>query len=237
MDEDNEYYSLRGGYLVSKEKRLIIIDGMPGSGKTTTASSILKALTSQQIPTRCILELEDQHPLLLHGMNFNSFAIEEEADLFIQLLTSRFSNFVQEQLKNPDKVIIIESVLLQDAISVAHLMGMNEVKLLDLCSTLQTILEPLRPILIYYYQTNVEGQWRFICGVRGNEWGPVSLHTDEDFKEAAEVWGKSQTFVRAIVDKWDISKLIIENSEYLWDEYNDRIVKFLDITLSQETNK
>lgn len=212
--------------MLRKQKRLIIIEGIPGSGKTTTASSVFKRLLTNRIKTRCFLEHEELHPLLLHGVNFNSFENEEDADLFIQLLSSRFCDFVQEQLNSPDEVIIIESVLFQDAINVSHLMGMNHIKLLDFSSRLLTILEPLNPILIYYYQMNVEKQWRFICDVRGNDWGP--LHTDEEFKQASEVWGKSQSFVRTVIDQWEVPKLIIENSEYLWSEYNHRINEFLD---------
>jgi len=217
---------------VSKQKRLIIIEGIPGSGKTTTAKTILEKLLSQQIPTRCFLEEEQHHPLLLHGMNFSSFEQEEEAEQFIQLLISRFSDFVEAQLISSHEVIIIESVFFQDAISVAHLMGMDKSKLHSFSSSVQQLLEPLRPSLIYYYQVDVEKQWRHICSIRGNEWGPVSLHTDEDFKQAGEVWTASQNFVRAIVDTWEIPKLIIENNDYLWNEYNQRISDFVDQLLT-----
>jgi thymidylate kinase len=216
---------------VSKQKRLIIIEGIPGSGKTTTAKSILDTLTSRQVAARCFLEEETLHPLLLQGMDFSSFENEEEADQFIELLTARYRDFVQAQLNSDHEVIIIESVFFQDAISVAHLLGMDKRKLLDFSSSLQKILTPLTPSLIYYYQLDVEKQWRFICSVRGNEWGPVSLNTDEDFQQAAEVWAKSQAFVRAIVDHWAIPKLIIENSDYLWGEYKLQISEFIDSLL------
>jgi hypothetical protein len=106
-------------------------------------------------------------------------------------------------------------------------MGMNQDKLRYFSSSLMSILEPLDPVLIYFYQVDVEGQWRFICGVRGNEWGPVSLHTDDDFKGAGILWGGSQTFVRSVVDSWEIPKIIIENKDYHWDEYSNRIIQFI----------
>jgi hypothetical protein len=74
----------------------------------------------------------------------------------------------------------------------------------------------------------VRRDWRFICGVRGNEWGPVSLHTDEDFRQAGALWGGSQSFVRSVVDVWDIPKLVIENRDCRWDEHNRRILRFVD---------
>jgi nucleoside-triphosphatase THEP1 len=215
-------------------KRLIIVEGMPGSGKSTTATYISKILTERKISNRCILELEERHPLLLHGMKFTSFQIEQESNLFIEQLQIQFSKFVLDQLNSPYDVIIIESVFFQDAISVAHIMGMNETKLLNLSLTLQSILEPLSPILIYYYQKNVEDHWRFICSVRGNEWGPVSLQTDEDFKKASEEWTKSQSFVRAIVESWCIPKIIIENKNYQWNDYNRQFIDLLDKTMNSQ---
>lgn len=209
------------------KNRLIIIEGMPGSGKTTSATMISDKLSSWNLSNRCILELEESHPLLIHDHRFSSFEDEEQANLFIQLLQSKFTNFVQDQLNNAHDVTIIESVLFQDAINYAYHMGMNRDKLLHFSSTLQGILTPLEPVLIYFYQVNVEGQWRFICSMRGNEWGPVSLHTDDDFREVGNLWSGSQAFVRTIVDSWDIPKIIIENKDYLWLEYSNRITNFI----------
>ncbi|MNN89235.1 hypothetical protein D3C81_2070190 [compost metagenome] len=53
------------------------------------------------------------------------------------------------------------------------------------------------------------------------------MHTDDDFREAGILWGGSQAFVRSIVDSWEIPKLIIENKDYLWDEYSNRIIQFI----------
>ncbi|RAP74651.1 hypothetical protein [Paenibacillus montanisoli] len=209
-------------------KRLIIIDGIPGSGKTTTASRIAGKLAALGIHARKYLELEEAHPLMLTGIEFGDLHREETADRYSKLFTERYSDFVEKQLSSPYDVILIESVMFQDTINVAHLMGMPHDKLLRLCMQLQETVLPLNPALIYYYHHDVEGQWRHICGIRGNEWGPVSLHTDEDFKHAGEVWERSQAFVRAAIDFWDIPKLIIENRDYLWQEYDSRIDAFVD---------
>jgi energy-coupling factor transporter ATP-binding protein EcfA2 len=214
--------------MTTQKNRLIIIDGMPGSGKTTCAVSVAEALSARQVPNRCILELEENHPLFIRGYEFSSLADEQQADLFITQLQAVFRDFVQERLNSAEEFTIIESVLFQDALSCACHMGMDNDKLLDLSTALKRILSPLDPVLIYFYQLDVEAQWRFICSVRGNEWGPVSLHTDEDFQEAAALWGGSQAFNRTVVESWDIPKLIIENKEYLWAEYTERVIGFIE---------
>ncbi len=106
-------------------KRLIIIDGMPGSGKTTCASSVAELLTSRGVAGRCILELGENHPLFIRGYEFTSLA-------------------------------------------------------------------------------------------------------DEDFREAAALWGGSQAFVRSVVDAWDIPRLVIENKDHRWAEYTERVGRFVE---------
>lgn len=216
---------------IYSSKRLLIIDGIPGSGKTTTAIRIHNQLIAQGVRAKCLLELEENHPLLPPMEQYYTLNTVEGANAFIQQLFNRYGRFVQEQLSSSEDVVIIESVLLQDVISVSHLQGMNITQLQNFTKSLQRLLMPLNPHLIYYHHADVERQWRFICGVRGNEWGPVSFQSDEDFVQAGVLWSESQAFVRGVVDAWPIPKLIIENMDYTWAEYDTRIDDFVTETL------
>ena len=62
-------------------------------------------------------------------------------------------------------------------------------------------------------------------------WRPVSFQSEKDFVQAGEVWSASQAFVRDAVDAWPIPKLIIENLDYAWAEYDTRIDGFVTDTL------
>jgi len=221
----------RHSTVIHSSKRLLIIDGIPGSGKTTTATRIYNCLTSQGIRARCLLEQAENHPLLPSMEQYYALNTDEGADAFIRQLVDRYSRFVEEQLSSSEDIVIIESVLFQDIVSVSHLQGMNIAQLQSFTQSLQQLLMPLNPHLIYYYHTDVEGQWRYICGIRGNEWGPVSFQSDDDFVQAGEVWSASQAFVRAAIDAWSIPKLIIENKDYAWAEYDARIDSFVTESL------
>ncbi|WP_028612594.1 hypothetical protein [Paenibacillus harenae] len=216
---------------IHSQKRLLVIDGIPGSGKTTAAIRIHNLLTAQGVRARCLLELEENHPLLPPMEHYYALNTAEGADAFIRQLVDRYGRFVEEQLNSPEDIVIIESVLFQDVISVSHLQSMNIAQLQSFTESLQRLLMPLNPHLIYYYHADVEGQWRYICGIRGNEWGPVSFKSDEDFVQAGEVWSASQAFVRTAIDAWLIPKLIIENKNYTWAEYDERIDGFVSESL------
>lgn len=219
-----------------KKQKLIIIDGMPGSGKTTYATEISNYLDNRKIKHRCVLQLEQEHPLLLHNESIEDLSDGIHAEYFIENIKKLYCNFVEERLKSSDEITIIESVLFQDTINMAYHLGMNERKLNHLCDQLFEILSPLEPSMIYFYQVDIEGQWRYICNIRGNVWGQVSLFTDEQFQEAGRVWSGSQKFVREYIDQLVLPKLIIENADYHWDEYSLRIIHFIKTLLDDHVD-
>lgn len=62
--------------------KLILIDGMPGSGKSTTGYFISERLNELQIPNRFYHELEENHPLRIYDRQFTSFTDLEESEWF-----------------------------------------------------------------------------------------------------------------------------------------------------------
>lgn len=208
--------------------RLIIIDGMPGSGKSTAGRMISERLNDLRIPNKFYHELDDNHPLRIYDKEFTSFANLDEAEWFTAKVEQIFTDFVNDRSVK-DEITIMESYVFQNTIGFAFNMQMDEQKLLDLSKKIQAILSRLDPVLIYYYQVNVEQSWRWICNIRGPEFTEerCGLYTDNDFIEAGKFWTRNQNFVFNIVQEWDIPKLVIKNEKYQWKEYQNRIFDFL----------
>jgi thymidylate kinase len=210
--------------------QLILINGMPGSGKSTTGEYIRDQLNNLRIPNQFYHELAENHPLRIYDRQFTSFTITEEAEWFVDKVKQLFSQFVQDRLKGRE-VAIIESYIFQDTIGFAYNMGMERDLLLELMESIKNILQELNPVLIYYYQENVEKNWRWICEVRGPVFAQerCGLYTDDDFIKAGEFWSANQEFVYEIVRHWNIPKIVIRNREYLWEEYLREIMGFLEL--------
>jgi thymidylate kinase len=204
--------------------KIILIDGMPGSGKSTTGNLISERLNERNIPNKFYHELDENHPLRIYDRQFTSFAVTEEAEWFKEKVRQLFSNFVNVINKN-NEVVIMESYVFQNTIGFAYNMDMNPACVLKLSKEIQEILHPLEPTLIYYYQVNVEQHWRWICEIRGREFTQdrCGLYTDEDFVQAGRFWTRNQDFIFGIVQEWDTKKLIIRNKEREWKEYEERI--------------
>ncbi|ACT03208.1 hypothetical protein [Paenibacillus sp. JDR-2] len=89
---------------INSTKRLLIIDGIPGSGKTTTATRLHNYLTALGVRVKCLLELEENHPLLPPMEQYNALNTVEGADAFTRHLFNRYAHFVEEQLSRPEDV-------------------------------------------------------------------------------------------------------------------------------------
>jgi thymidylate kinase len=213
-----------------RNTKLILVDGMPGSGKSTTGKIIQERLEQQSIPARFYHELEENHPLRIYDRKFTSFTIAEEAEWFEAKVKELFHRFVREQA-SAKEIAIVESYIFQDTIGFAYNMGMEHSKIRSLMASIQGVLQELHPVLIYFFQEHVEQNWRWICNIRGPEFTQerCGLFTDEDFVKAGEFWSANQEFVYQIVQEWEIPKLVIRNKDYRWDEYIREITEFLQL--------
>lgn len=211
------------------KSRLVLIDGMPGSGKSTFGKVIGAKLNKMNIQNRLYHELEENHPLRIYDKTFTSFTIQDEAEWFTTKVEQLFTDFVNERVRR-DEVTIMESYVFQNTLGFAFNMQMDKQRIFDLTKKVQLILSRLDPILIYFYQTHVEQHWKWICSVRGPEFTQdrCGLYTDNDFIEAGHFWTKNQDFIFNIVQEWEIPKLIIKNEKYNWEDYENKVNHFLE---------
>ncbi|MEC0094186.1 hypothetical protein [Paenibacillus macquariensis] len=162
--------------------KLIIVDGIPGSGKSTLSEMISNELNKQEIKNIFYHELTKDHPLFIHERKFTTFEDQGEANYYFNRVVELFNRFVDLH-KNEPEIIIIESILFQDTLSFAYNMGMERPKIEELFNLLVDILNRLNPVLIYIYQLDVRINWEMMGEIRGVEWIP-SLHTLEGLDEA-----------------------------------------------------
>ncbi len=210
--------------------QLIIIDGIPGSGKSTAGQMLEARLAELYIPHKFYRELEENHPLCIYDRQIESLGSYAEATWYQNRVKELFRAFVENRSKVAE-VTIIESWLFQDHLGVAHCSGMDTALLEELYGSLTQILAPLNPTVIYYYQVNVEQNWRRICDLRGPEFtqGRCGLYTDDDFRQAGETWTTVRDLSVKIIANWDTPKLIIRNEDYNWERYNREIFGFLQL--------
>ncbi|OPA77408.1 hypothetical protein BVG16_13180 [Paenibacillus selenitireducens] len=212
--------------------KIIIVDGMPGSGKSTTASFIAEQLSSLHINNKLFLETSSDNPLFINTPALHSLSSEKDSEEFSSRVISLYLNFVEEY-KEKETVIIIESLIYQGIFSVALFKGMKVNQVIALAQRIIEILDVMNPMFIFYVQKDAEKNWRRICDIRGMEFAKIcGLHTDVDFQKAAQGWTYTQSLFKGLLQSWKTPSMIIENVDYAWDDYYRDIRSFLKLDQS-----
>ena len=215
--------------------KLILIEGLPGAGKSTTTSRLGMALQESGIPCEWFLEDDDPHPIS---------CLDFEIKGLPQKMIPLWKEFVDRNLDRPS-VTILESRLWQNT-SLYMLMsetGMNEI--LDYNHRLEQVLTPLSPALIYLDQPDVPAALHRMAAARGEPWVRATLGETLDypwfstrrigdfdgwisfFKAWHEVAGQ-------LYGEWPHHKVEVINPHENWNEAYNLMDAFLQIGPAKE---
>ena len=162
-----------------RDTQLIFVEGLPGSGKTTTASWLAARLQSERLMVNLFLEHQPEHPLNVGGTLHPSG--ETTGETFFQRYTP--ASFVQESLQRWQ--VFVHAALQVEAISVLDSYPFqNTVRvLLQLNATpdcmrayagqVEALVMPLQPVLIYFTHRDLihaRHHLSHISAQRGKAW-------------------------------------------------------------------
>jgi hypothetical protein len=141
---------------------LILVEGLPGCGKSTTAQFLALRLQRAGRRARWHYEEESPHPVVAPytGSTWQGYFEDRFA---------RWARFAA-QVRASDEVRILESTLLQTPI-LTTLQGNVPSDVISMfLRRLQEMLVPLEPWLVYLYHPRPEEAWRSIAARRGSGW-------------------------------------------------------------------
>jgi hypothetical protein len=146
--------------------RLVIVEGIMGSGKSTTMRFIAKQLQDAGRPAVTIHEGTDPHPVRATDELEHWFEPWRDAtpQHLVDRALARWTAFVADthaqtagQLFHGD----LTHLLLMDA---------EPALIFTYIQKLTTVIAPLDPFVFYLWQENVEDAIRTVCAERGPEW-------------------------------------------------------------------
>ena len=145
--------------------KLILFEGLPGAGKSTSTVQLGIHIQHRGITCRCFQEEDDPHPIA---------CLDFEIKGLSQKLVPLWIDFTKQAVQEPI-VTIIESRLWQNTALYMY-MSENDVEdIVKLNQQVSQVLTPLSPVLFYLEQGNIEIALRRMYAIRGEKWMELSL--------------------------------------------------------------
>jgi len=223
--------------------KLIFIDGLTGSGKSTFAHYLARQLEKNGIETRWLYEVEVDHPLI----EFTKADQESDSDFTQRVLRDypqKWIDFV-EKIKDDKCVYILESYPFQNVIYIPYHNDFDKQIIKDHVHQICSITACLNPVLIHFYQLDHDRAIRENCQRRSERWRNYLITREEQtlfcknrnlLGEAApvELWRAISNLADELFKEITFPKIKIENSEHKWDEYRRQILNFLELETIEE---
>jgi hypothetical protein len=212
--------------------KLIIFEGIMGSGKSTSTRWLGQQLTARGIEAQIQTERQFPHPL--RGTDAAGDWFKPWLDMTAEQLAQRrltlWSEFVDKALPSPT-VHVIDGQLFHGDVTNLFLMEMPPEAIEDNVRAMADLIRPLNPLIVYYFQDDIDHAMRRTAEERGEELG-VRYQVDWKLKypyavrrQLAGLDGLSRLYVgyRALTDRLfamlDLDKIAIENSARDWPSY------------------
>jgi adenylate kinase family enzyme len=151
-----------------RDTKLVLIEGPPGSGKTTTAMKLAEAISSSGIECQCLREWETNHPI----------QIGDDSDLgqVIQTSIAREESMLEQwqrfalMRQSVPLVTVMESRFWQTSVMLEYAAGRTVAGVLESNLRVINILQVLNPVLIYFAMDDPRAFTTRIMQIRDDAW-------------------------------------------------------------------
>ncbi|MBD3308848.1 hypothetical protein GF339_20750 [candidate division KSB3 bacterium] len=212
--------------------KLILVDGLPGSGKSTIAQFIALQVEKNGIRARWFYELEQAHPI--HA--FHVWSRQGPAQ-FIRTITENWQTFVAQR-RAMEEVSILESSIFQSTVRLLFQSDVPRHQITEYAFQIETIIAELDPVLIYFVRTDVAHALKEICEKRKKVWENyltqvidcseyAKHHHLQNFEGMVTFFQRYQELTTSLVSHFTMPRLTIENPNDDWAACRQRICRFL----------
>lgn len=163
---------------------LIIIEGIPGSGKSTTAMMIADELKKKGKKVVCVDEGAADHPADYADYDFPDFETESTKIL------EKWHSFVKGA--DEDTIYVFNCIFLQNTMCETMMrFGMDEADSEKYIAEIAEIIKPMSPVIIYIDQQNVKNTIDSVLDKRGNDWlkAVIDYHVSQGYGKQNKLSG------------------------------------------------
>ena len=225
--------------------KLILVDGITGSGKSTTAHYIARQLEMNGISAKWFHEEEFGHPL--HISDYEKKENEETLDWTARVIDESVQRWIGFQIKTSNKntVNIIECFLFQNLLLNLITEDIDSSLIKKFAQKVFNTIALFQPGIIYLNQKNVNEALNLNNMKREKQWHqwfnesntntPFAKNRNLSGDDAStQIWQKLTNLSLELFEEMKFAKIKIEVSGQQWDVYHRLIANFLDIEYQPE---
>lgn len=217
--------------------KLIIISGISGTGKSTTAKNLSYFLKMNKIKVEYLHEECIDHPIRSDEFNYGDITNIDDMDKNVEMMLNKWNSFKNIILQS-EKIFLIEACLYENITRYFFECNYPDEKISSFYSRLMSLLSELNPVIIHLRTSDVRKTFEKIYPIRGDWWKDLILndkclyrlenHYDGD-EGVYQMTEDYQNFAIKAFDNYDGMKLAIYTNEQKWTEYHKQICDFFDI--------
>lgn len=227
-----------------RSTKLVFVEGMPGSGKSTTAWRIADMLQGRGYASKLYRERQPDHPLNVGGDTHPSGSCTGEEfyrsyspEAFIKESLARWESFVAEMLCEKS-IAVLDSYPFQNSARVLLQLDASFERISNYAAQVEALVAPLNPVLIYLESGDPAKAFCDTCKKRGAEWTDyvVQVVGGCPYAEARKLNGVSavaelltvyKKLSDILLEQSSVPRLILEGCHNHWADCYRRIDEFL----------
>jgi thymidylate kinase len=216
--------------------KLIIVEGLTGSGKSTTAHFIARQLAYNGVAATWLHEGELPHPILID--------LDTSIESYMTRIRDNWAAFV-DQVRSSPRVRVVEGCFFNNLLETLWAYKVERSEIMQFAAELQALGEPLNPTLIYLVQSDVEQALVRNFGNRGTDFRTfvIDLATTtplaqqrgwEGYAGMVHYWQAFVALTDELFERFPYRKVKIDNTAGDWDDCNRQVMACLSMPLVAE---
>jgi hypothetical protein len=204
--------------------RLILVEGMIGAGKTTTAGYLADWLSRRGEDVRAFDEGAADHPIRTRRVD-ELLAAPAPGDPGVYA-AGQWRRLAERCLRD-EQTIILESIFLQNSVMPAFIDGAPAAAVTDICAEIQRQAAPAEPFLVYLRPVDIAAAIARVHEARGEPWSSRNVAYVQDCPWArrrnrrgrdavVQLYQAWDPVVSELFDRYPFGKLMVPDPHHDW---------------------